>query len=273
MVGVSFVDKAIREIRWVLVLSNFLCFLILPCLAAADSVFIAAASSLKFAFEEIAKEFHRENLKTPVRLTFGSSGNHFGQIKNGAPFDIFFSADRGYPEELAKAGLGAQGESMVPYALGRLALWASKRSQLNPELNQIRVVLDSRVQKVSLANPRHAPYGRAAVEILRHYGLFQRIKSKLVMGENIAQAAQFTQSGAAQAGIVSLSMAIADSMKKTGVYWEVPPLTHKPVVQGLILLRNGRNLQGARRFAEFILSERGRSILNRWGFDSPGDER
>ena len=239
-------------------------------MARADTILVAAASSVKFPFEEAVREFNRENPKSTVRLTFGSSGNHFAQIKNGAPFDVFFSADTGYPEKLFKVGLALPGKMMTPYARGRLAIWTSKRSQLNPLIKRIRIVLDPRVKKIAIANPRHAPYGRAAIQALKNYGIFPKVETRLALGENVAQAAQFTQSGAAQAGIVSLSMAVADSMQRLGTHWVIPAKAHNPVIQGFLTLRNGYNPKGGAAFASFIMNEHGQKILNRWGFDSPG---
>tara|TARA_B100000686_G_scaffold352645_1_gene455439 strand:- start:1957 stop:2769 length:813 start_codon:yes stop_codon:yes gene_type:complete len=257
----------------VLLLMGVLWFTGLSRPVIAEPILIAAASSVKFAFEETAREFYQKNPRTTVHFIFGSSGHHFGQIKNGAPFDIFFSADTGYPEKLYLEGLAASGEEMIPYAHGRLALWTGKKSWFNPKADQIKLVLDPRIRKIAIANPRHAPYGRAAVEILKYYGLYRQAQSRLVMGENIAQTAHFVQSGAAQAGIISLSMAVANPMINNGVFWEIPVSSHQPVIQGLLLLRNGRNSEGAKAFVEFVLGCEGRKILRRFGFGDLRDLR
>ncbi len=220
---------------------------------------IAAAADLNFALPEIAARFERQT-NSRVRLSFGSSGNIFNQIRNGAPFDLFFSADMNYPRELEAAGLTIPG-SRVRYAVGRLALVLSNGSVAAP--TGINVLLDPSIQRVAIANPQHAPYGRAAVAALRHFGLYDKVASKLVFGENVSQAAQFVQSGNAQAGLVALSLVLA--MKTS--YWIVPSDAHPALEQGAVILKASHNEALARRFVSLLSTPAAAAILRGHGFE------
>lgn len=186
----------------------------------AGEITIAAASDLNFAFKEIVADFEKKTGNT-VKLSLGSSGNFFAQLSNGAPFDLFFSADIGYPKKLEEAGLAEPG-TLHMYAVGRLVVWVPKGSPIDVGALGIKALQHPSVKKIAIANPRHAPYGRAAVVAMEYYKVHDAVKDKLVLGENISQTAQFVQTGGADVGIIALSLAVAPAMKEAGTLWEVP---------------------------------------------------
>lgn len=238
--------------------------------AQRHTVRVAAAADLKFAFEELAKKFE-EKTGTNIEATFGSSGNFFSQIQNGAPFDLFFSADVEYPKKLAATGTG-DASSLYEYAVGRIVLWTPAGTGVDVTRETWNVLLDASVQKVAIANPQHAPYGRAAVAAMQKAGIYERIKPKLVYGENISQAAQFVQSESAQAGILALSLALSPSMKG-GKYWLIPADMHDPIAQAAVILTSAKNKDGASAFLEFLRSPEGHDILSRSGFQLPSPDK
>jgi molybdate transport system substrate-binding protein len=212
---------------------------------------------------EIARQFRAASPAVELQIAFGSSGNFFAQIGNGAPFDVFLSADVAYPRKLASAGFGT-GNSVFSYAVGRLAVWVPAASPLDPAT----ALREASVKHVAIANPQHAPYGRAAQAALRTLGLYQAVEPKLVLGENIAQTLQFVESGAAEAGIVALSLALAPPVRARGRYWEIPPDAYPRIEQGGIILKDS---PAARDFRAFLLSAGGRRILQQYGFFVPGE--
>jgi molybdate transport system substrate-binding protein len=238
--------------------------------AQGQDIRVAAAADLKFAMTEMASQFEKQT-GSSVRVTFGSSGNFFSQIQNGAPFDIFFSADIEYPRKLEVAGLAEPG-TLFEYALGRLVIWTPVDSKLDVAKLGWQILLDASVQKIAIANPEHAPYGRAAVAALEKAGIYESVKTKLVYGENISQAAQFIQSGNAQAGIIAMSLAISPAMKN-GKRWEITKELYPSIVQAAIVLRGAKNKDEARAFLEFTKSAAGRAILAAYGFESPEKAR
>ena len=235
-------------------------------LAAAEELTIAAASDLNFAFREIVTEYEKVS-GDQVRLTLGSSGNFFVQIQNGAPFDLYFSADITYPKKLEEAGLAVSG-SLYPYAIGRIVLWTGNESHLDFSKG-LEVLREPTVKKIAIANPKHAPYGRAAVAAMEHEQVYDRIKDKLVLGENISQAAQFVESGAADVGIIALSLALASPMQAVGHYWEIPADAHPRIEQGAVILMGGKNQEGAKAFLSFIQGAQGQAMMKRYGFLAP----
>ena len=239
--------------------------LALPCAVAAE-VTIAAASDLSFAFKEIVAEFE-QTTGNHVKLTLGSSGNFYAQIQNGAPFDLYFSADIGYPRKLEEAGLVLPG-SLYPYAVGRIVLWAGHGSHLDLSKG-LEVLRDPTIKKIAIANPKHAPYGRAAVAAMEHFKVYDQIKDRLILGENISQAAQFIESGACDAGIIALSLALAPAMKAAGQYWEIPATAHSPLEQGAVILKHSKHPEAARQFLEFMKGSQGQEIMKRYGFTLP----
>lgn len=238
--------------------------------AQADAIAIAAASDLSSVFPELAARFRRET-ENPVTFSFGSSGNFFAQIQNGAPFDLFFSADLGYPRELEAAGLAEPG-TLQRYATGRIVLWVPAGSRLDVSKG-LSVLLDPGVRKIAIANPRHAPYGRAAVAALRHEKSYERLERKLVLGENIAQTAQFVESGNANAGILALSLVAAPAMKGRGRYFEIPQAHYPPIEQAAVILRSSKHKQTARQFLEYLKKPEIVALLERYGFALPGAGR
>jgi molybdate transport system substrate-binding protein len=245
------------------------CFASLPLRAA--EVVVAAASDLGFAVKEIITDFERET-GNKVRLSLGSSGTFATQISNGAPFDVFLSADVSYPQELERKGL-TEPNTTFTYAVGRIAVWVPKNSPVDVERLGIQSLLHPSIRKIAIANPEHAPYGRAAVSAMEHFGFYGTVKTKLVLGENISQAAQFVQSGAAQIGIIALSIALSDSMRASGKYWQVPLEAYPRMDQAGVILRQARkagHLDAARAFTDTLRSSHGRAVLERYGFFLPG---
>lgn len=227
---------------------------------------VAAAADLKFAMEELVKKFE-DRTRAKIDVSYGSSGNFFSQLQNGAPFDVFFSADVEYPRKLEAEGLVEPG-TFDDYALGRLVIWMPKDSSVDVTKEGWNALLDPRVQRIAIANPEHAPYGRTAAWALKKAGIYKQLETKLVYGENISQAAQFVQSGNAQAGIIALSLALSPGMKD-GKVWEIPADMHPPIEQGAVLLKNARSRSAALAFLNFVKSPAGREILEQNGFSAP----
>lgn len=227
---------------------------------------VAAAADLKFALDELAAEFKKQS-GVIIAPTYGSSGNFFMQIQNGAPFDVFLSADVEYPRKLEAAGLAEPGTLQL-FATGRIVLWMRQDSSIDLAGLGWKALLDAKVKKISIASPDHAPYGRAAVAALRQAGIYEQVRDKLVYGENISQAAQFVQSGNAEAGIVALSLALSPAMKD-GRRWDIPTDAYARIDQAAVVLLGARNNQGARSFVSFLNSEAARNVLQRYGFDTP----
>src|SRR6516165_3406696 len=194
--------------------------LYLPASAGAAEIKVAAASDLTFAFKDVVAGFEKQT-DNKVRLTYGSSGNFFSQIQNGAPFDLFFSADVSFPRKLEAAGLTVPG-SIYEYARGEIVIWVPNASKLDLSKG-LAVLLDPSIRKIAIANALHAPYGAAAVAAMKHAGIYDQVKGKFVQGENISQAAQFVHSGNAEVGIIALSLALAPAMKNDGRYVIIPP--------------------------------------------------
>lgn len=235
--------------------------------AGATEVVVAAASDLNFALKEVVEQFERQT-RTHVRLSLGSSGNLFSQIQNGAPFDLFFSADIRYPQKLEESGYAVPG-SLYRYAVGRIVLWIPNRSGLPPPQRGLQALLDPAVRKIAIANPKHAPYGRAALATLQHAGIYEVVKDKLVLGENISQAAQFVESGAADAGLIALSLAVVPAMQQAGRHWEIPQEAYPLIEQGAVVLKSGTNREDAKAFLLFLQRQEGQGILRRYGFVLP----
>src|SRR5579883_1086807 len=233
-----------------------LLLLLLAANAAAQDLTVAAAA-----------RFQRETGKS-VKVIYGSSGNLFQQIQNGAPFDVFFSANLEYPKKLEAAGLSEPG-SYYPYARGKIVLWVPNGSKLDLG-SGLRALLDPAVKRVAIANPQHAPYGRAAVAALQKQDLYEELKNKFVFGENISQTASFVVSGAADAGIVALALALSPNMKDKGRYAEVPAADYPPIEQACIILKSSRQKETAQRFLAFVKSAAVSDLLKTYGFDVEG---
>jgi molybdate transport system substrate-binding protein len=233
-----------------------------PC----GTVNVAAASDLTYAMNEIAANFEKATGCT-VRLSLGSSGNFLTQIENGAPFDVFFSADIAYPKKLEAEGLAAPGSTYL-YAIGKIVLWTRKDSRVDVGKG-FASLRDPAVKKIAIANPAHAPYGRAAEEALRKSGVYDAVKNQLVLGENISQTAEFVESGNADAGIIALSLVLSPTMKDRGRAWNVPENLYTPIQQGAVAVRAATNPQGAREFLDYIKMPATAALLERYGFVLP----
>ena len=246
----------------------FLAALALP-VQAAEPLLVAAASDLTSTIDELAAAFRQQVPGAEVKVALGSSGNFYAQITNGAPFDVFLSADLMYPSRLGSEN-AAQASSQITYAIGRLALWS-----VDPrfDLKQgMQIFSDARLTRVAIANPDVAPYGRAAKAALQAHGVWEAVKGKIVMGENVAQTTQFIQTGNAQVGIISYATVLAPRLKGVGSYYLVPDSGLAPIEQGAIITRHGKDNPLAPRFMQFLQSPAGRAILLRHGFTLPREK-
>lgn len=233
-------------------------------LCAAQAITVAAAADLQYAMQDVAARFERER-GTKVNVIFGSSGNFFQQIQNGAPFDMFFSANLDYPKKLDAAGLVEKG-SYYPYAQGRIVLWVLHDSKINLT-SGLKVLLDTGVEKIAVANPLHAPYGQAAVSAMQKEGVYDKAKAKFVLGENVSQTASFVVSGSADIGIVALSLALSPNMKDKGRYNEIPADEYPPIEQACVILNSSKNKEIAQQFLSYFKSAAVADLLVGYGFD------
>lgn len=237
-----------------------------PATARAGKVTVAAAADLKYAMDEIAAAFRAANPGDEVEVVYGSSGRFHTQIQQGAPYDLFFSADIAFPRALVAAGLAAS--EVRPYALGRIVLWSATMDAARMTLASLA---DPAITRIAVANPKHAPYGKRAEEALRAAGLWERVEPKLVYGENVAQTAQFVLTGNAQVGIIALSLALSPELSSRGGHWLVPAELHEPLEQGYVITRRAAENPLARRFADHMGSAPARAIMVRYGFVLPGE--
>jgi len=229
---------------------------------AQDEILVAAASDLKFALDSVVQVFEQAN-KGKIKVTYGSSGKLTEQISNGGPFHIFFSADIAYPEQLKAKGFASS--DVHAYATGRLVIWSKKLDTKKG----MEVLKDPSIKKIAIANPAHAPYGKRAMESIEHYKLSE-IKTKLVLGENISQTAQFVSTGAADIGLIALSLALSPNMQReNGNYYLVPQQSHQPLIQGAVITRNGKGNKLASDFFMFVKSDTAVGILKHFGFTKP----
>jgi len=235
--------------------------------AHAQASTVAAASDLKFAIEELAAQFEKDT-GHKLRLIFGSSGNFYSQILQGAPFHLFMSADEDFVFRLADAGRTLDRGRL--YARGRIGILVPKGSALKAdgELKDLAQALqDGRVRRFAIANPEHAPYGMRAREALQHAGLWQAIEPRLVLGENISQAAQFATSGSTQGGIVAQSLALAPSVARLGDFALIPESWHQPLTQRMVLMKGAP--EGARAFYDYLATPAAQAVMRRYGFELP----
>lgn len=240
--------------------------LFLTTTAHAEQMTIAAAADLKFAMDEIVTGFKKEYPGNDLNVTYGSSGKFHTQIMQGAPFDIYFSADISFPRELAAKGLAAS--EVRPYAVGRIVLWSNSMDASRMTLASLT---NPRITKIAIANPKHAPYGKRAEEALKASGVWDKLQPKFVFGENIAQTAQYVQSGNVQIGIIALSLALNPELAKKGSYYLIPDNLHNPLEQGYIITKFGANKPLVKKFADYMGSKKARSIMTKYGFVLPGE--
>jgi molybdate transport system substrate-binding protein len=241
-------------------------FLFASTVTGATPLYIAAASDLVFCMEELNAAFKRREPDADIKLTAGSSGNFHAQIRNGAPFDVFLSADLAYPNDLAASG-HADARTLTRYAIGRVVLWTT-----NPGVDVsvgLAALTQPAIKRIAIANPEHAPYGRAAKAAIEQAGLWDAVKSRLTLGENISQTAQFVQSGNAEAGLIALSLVMAPKMRGIGKYFLLPQDSHPVLEQGAILTRRGTANPLAMRYMQYLRSADARAIFGRYGFALP----
>jgi molybdate transport system substrate-binding protein len=235
-------------------------------LCAGQEITVAAASDLQSAMQEVAARFEKETGKT-VKTIYGSSGNFFQQIQNGAPFDMYFSANLDYPRKLEAAGLTEPG-SYYQYAKGKIVIWVPNESKIDLS-SGMQALLAPSVNKVAVANPEHAPYGQAAVAAMRKQNLYDRLKDKFVLGENISQTVSFVVSGSADAGIVALSLVLSPNMKDKGRYVAIPDGDYPPIEQACVILGRSKNKETAVQFLSFLKTDAAGELLRRYGFEVP----
>jgi molybdate transport system substrate-binding protein len=234
--------------------------------ALAEKITVAAAADLKFAMDDIVGQFAQSNPGDEVSVVYGSSGKFHTQIQQGAPFDMFFSADIAFPQSLARAGLVA-GE-VTPYAVGRLVLWSAS---LDATKMTLASLTDPKVIRIAIANPKHAPYGKRAEEALRAAGLWDKVESKLIFGENIAATAQYVQTGNAQVGLIAQSLAISQELASKGGHVLIDDKLHSPLEQGFVITRRAASSALAKRFAQHMSSKGARAVMVKYGFVLPSE--
>jgi molybdate transport system substrate-binding protein len=249
-------------------LAAWLIVLALP--AAAQRIpSVAAASDLQFALDEVV-ELYKQQTGKSIRVTYGSSGNFYQQIRQGAPFTLFMSADEDFVFKLADAA--ATRDRGALYAIGRIVLYTANGSPVAPDAafsDLTKASQDGRLTKLAIANPEHAPYGRAAKQALEGAGLWSAVERKLVLGENVSQAAIFAASGSVQAGIIALSLATSAKFAASGRYVLIPDSLHAPLRQRMVVTQNADAETQA--FYEFLQRAAARSVLKRFGFLLPGE--
>jgi molybdate transport system substrate-binding protein len=231
---------------------------------AAQEITVAAAADLQSAMQEVAARFQKETGKT-VKLIYGSSGNFFQQIQNGAPFDMFFSANLDYPKKLEAGALTEPG-TFYQYAIGKIVIWVPNDSKLDVS-SGLRSLLNPSIKKIAIANPQHAPYGQATVAAMKKEEVYDKVVDKFVLGENISQTASFVISGSADVGIVALSLALSPNMKDKGRYGEIPPGEYPPIEQACVILNSSKNKETARQFLSFVKTSAVADILRTYGFE------
>ena len=246
--------------RFVLIILTVYCF---TAYISAQRLSIAAAADLRYAMDEIVALYRKDNPSVQINVSYGSSGRFYQQISQGAPFDIFFSADMEYAQKLYEQKL-THGRPVL-YAYGYIVLWSSKTDVSGG----LPTLLKTSVRKIAIANPSHAPYGKRAVECLSHFGMLERIRPKLVYGENIAHAAQIIQSGNAEAGIIALSLALSPVMINQGSYYMIDEKSYSPLSQAYVIVKRRTPNAEASKFAAFISKPEARLILEHYGFKLP----
>src|SRR5438309_5885791 len=247
-------------------IAAFILTFILTVSSQGQQITIAAAADLRLALDEIASRFQSET-SVHVKVVYGSSGNIFQQIQNGAPFDLFFSANSDYPKKLEAAGLSVPG-SYYEYARGHIVLLTSASSGWDLQQG-LKVLLEPSIKRIAIADPGHAPYGQAAVAALKSQGIYDQVSRKIVMGENVAQAASFVTSGAADIGIVAKSLTVLPSARARLRFVEIPANQYPPIQQACVLLKSSTKQEAARRFLTYIQGPETSKILQQYGFEVP----
>ncbi len=237
-------------------------------LSFAGEAKITAAADLVYCFKEMEAAFEKKNPGEKLTIAYGSSGKAYTQISNGAPYDMYFSANMEYVQKLKDAGLAVTNPK--PYAYGRIGIWTKKTSGIDVSKG-LPILLDPKVKKISLPDPAHAPYGVAAVNALKSQNYLEKVKSKFALGENATQSAQFAQSGAAEVALLPISLGYSDVLKKEGNYYLLPGSWHNDIVQGYAILKGGKDNPTAKKFEEFVSSKEAREIFKKYGFVLPNE--
>lgn len=243
-----------------------ICATVLSFSAQAEKLTIAAAADLKFAMDELASTYRKANPGDEVDVIYGSSGKFHTQIQQGAPYDMFFSADISFPRELVASRLAAS--EVKPYAVGRIVLWSGS---LDATKMTLASLTDPKITRIAIANPKHAPYGKRAEESLKAAGLWEKVEPKLVYGENIAQTAQYVQTGNSQVGVIALSLAVNTELANKGGYWMIPDNLHQPLEQGFVIIKRAQGNAAAKRFADYMGTKPARTVMTKYGFVLPGE--
>lgn len=234
--------------------------------AALAPVRVAAAADLTAAFEEVGRDFQKKTGRQ-VTFSFGSTGLLARQIREGAPFDVFAAANVSFVDQVVAAG-ACDGSTAARYARGRIAAWTKRGGRAAPPAS-IEDLADARFARVAIANPEHAPYGRAAKEALTKVGLWNTLESRLVLGENVRQALQFAETGNVDVAIVALALVMSDKENSWLLFEEA---LHQPIDQALVVCNRGESREGGEAFAGFVSSEVGRTVMRRYGFLLPGEQ-
>jgi molybdate transport system substrate-binding protein len=229
----------------------------------AQDLTVAAASDLQSAMQEIGARFQKETGKT-VKVIYGSSGNFLQQIQNGAPFDMFFSANQDYPKKLEADGL-TEGDSFYQYATGKIVVWVPNDSKLDIS-SGLSSLTNPAVHKIAIANPAHAPYGQAAVAAMKSENVYEKLHGKFVMGENISQTASFAQSGSVDAGVIALSLALSPNLRGKGRFTEIPAKDYPPIEQACVILKSSQHKDAAKAFLNFVKNSGVAGIFREYGF-------
>lgn len=235
-----------------------------PCVPAwaAEKITVAAAADLHGAMDKVVEAYRHDHPDATIDVVYGASGNLLTQIEQGAPFELFFSADSGYPQQLVAHGKA--GGTPVPYAMGHLVMWSAS---IDMTRVQVADLAQPRFGRIAIANPQHAPYGKRAEQALRAAGIWDQVQTRLVFGENIGQTAQFAQSGNVQVGLIAESLAMASPGK--GSYALVPASLYEPLQQSFVLTQRGAGSALAKDFARYVQGDSGHAILARYGFNPP----
>ncbi|TWP23780.1 molybdate ABC transporter substrate-binding protein [Apibacter muscae] len=233
---------------------------IISCSPKEQKVTIAAAANLRYVLDEIKEQYTKENPEVQLQMIYGSSGTLTQQILNGAPYNLFLSADTKFPESIVKKGM-AEGLP-INYCYGRLAMWSS-----SIEVSKgLSILTSPQVKKIAVANPSQAPYGETAVNLLKKFNLYNQIENKIVWGENINQTAQFASSGNAEVGFIALSLALAPQMKEKGQYYVLPENQALPIAQAAVLIKGQENNKQAQTFLNYIVSPKCSSLWEKYGY-------
>lgn len=240
-----------------------LCFLFCPISLFAQSLRVAVAANAQFVMGQL-KTTYQKKTGTAIETIVNSSGKLTTQIQQGAPYDVFLSADMEYPQTLAKAGLTL--DAPVVYAYGSLVLWTMGSQSITADLKGLT---NAAVRHVAIANPETAPYGKAAISYLKHRKLLDKLKPKLVYGESIAQVNQYVLSGAAEMGVTAKSVVLDPSLVKKGHWVDLPTAGYSPIAQGVVVLKRTSQVKAARQFVQFLRSPDARRILQQFGYHSP----